>query len=198
MLPTHHWHFLPPLQAVFQFTYSLGPWVSPPILSFLPMSSTAELGSPSQTGACYNINRQDTKNMTCSSPSFTPNFTPLLDDAGIWPTLQSHLPDQFPLAPSATFLGVLLLAAAFSASLLFAAPFHSKKFAALEKRRLRLSKFVVGTGGLGVVLGLVATIALRIELAKTVTNVNEIAGLEALLGNGFNRTSFPPSTYIFV
>ncbi|KAI5478557.1 hypothetical protein MNV49_004816 [Pseudohyphozyma bogoriensis] len=135
-------------------------------------------------GACYGASG----NLTCQAASFTPIFTTMPD---LLPSnLIEILPDQFPLAPTALFLGVLSLTLTLTASLLSSLPFHASKLSSLEKHRLGLTKVVVFGGGVGIAVGLIATIALRLQLGAVVNKWEAMEGaadaaFDVSLGTGF-------------
>ena len=103
------------------------------------------------TGACYSLGTA--KSTTCQEPSFTPIFTPVYELTSIPSDLLDHLPDQFPLAPTALFLGTLFGVVAWLASFFASLPFHAKKLARLEAHRMYLTKATVYAGSFAVLDG---------------------------------------------
>jgi len=144
------------------------------------------------TGACYSI---DSGDLLCASPSFTPIFVDLYTVNTTLPsTTADILPDQFPLAPAALFVSLLLLATQFLAIVFSSISMHvSKKGKAqgLAGKQPSARKVATIAGILGLAALLASTLALRSQLSEVVEGV-EKAGLgEASLGSGFNRESVP-------
>ncbi|KAL8286297.1 hypothetical protein RQP46_004785 [Phenoliferia psychrophenolica] len=140
--------------------------------------------------ACYSLGAS--KNTTCQSPSFTPIFTPIYELTSIRSDILDDLPDQFPLAPTALFLGTLLGVFAWMASILASLPFHIKSLTRLEKRRQYFTKATLYCGGVSVLFGLIASIALRLQLGNVVDAVSsrarqDTAASSITLGSGFSR-----------
>lgn len=139
------------------------------------------------TGACVRTEATQS-NLTCTSPSFTPIFVDLLDSIGLAPTMQAALPDQFPPAPTALFLSLLLGALTLGSALLSSAAIHGpKKLGFLAKKQVLFRKVALLCGVISLVAGLVATICLRVQLAKAVRQWNELGAGEASLWTGFPR-----------
>ena len=133
--------------------------------------------------------------MTCQPPSFTPIFTPVYELTAVPTDILNHLPDQFPLTPTALFLGILLGAVAMLASFLASLPFHFKSMTRLEKRRAYLTKITLHSGAVSVLFGLTASISLRVSLGNVVDAVSsrvheDAARYSIQLGGGFNREPY--------
>lgn len=123
------------------------------------------------------------------SPSFTPIFVDVYDDALKLPSsLSSTLPEQFPLTTTAIFVSLALLAAQFLAVAFSSASMHaSKRLTFLNKKQPMLRKAATVCGGVGLVVGLAATGALRVQLGKAADKAGKLPGVEAKLGPGFIR-----------
>ncbi|GAA6006651.1 hypothetical protein JCM10207_005004 [Rhodosporidiobolus poonsookiae] len=135
-------------------------------------------------GACYS--NSTSSDPVCLSPSFTPIFVELYDTVGLSNTVQSALPEQFPLAPSALFLSIALLAVEFIAVVLSSLGMHATKrlrFFTAKQPLLRKAATVAGIAAF--VIGIAATAALRVQLGKVVDKLKE-ASVEGKLGTGFH------------
>lgn len=101
---------------------------------------------------------------------------------------QAILPDQFPLAPTAIFLALLLQVVALNSVLLSSFGNHaSKKLAFLVAKSDALRKTALITGFVSLCMGSAATICLRIQLSKNVREWNGLGMGNASLGSGFDR-----------
>ncbi|KAM0755729.1 hypothetical protein T439DRAFT_330804 [Meredithblackwellia eburnea MCA 4105] len=142
-------------------------------------------------GACYQIGKSS--DLTCQSPSFTPIFTPVYEHITSVPsTLLETLPDQFPLAPTALFLGTVLTSIALLTSVLASLPFHLKKLAVFEKRRVSFSRISLYSGAVGAGMGLITTITWRLQLGSAVDKFQTAAKVAKVsyhvsLGSAFNQ-----------
>ncbi|BGP36507.1 hypothetical protein JCM10449v2_000408 [Rhodotorula kratochvilovae] len=136
-------------------------------------------------GACY-TNLTTTK-QSCMAPAFTPIFVELYDNALRLPSaVSAPLPDQFPLIPTALFVSLCLLAVQFLAVVFSSAGMHaSKKLALLNKKQATLRKAATVCGVVGLLVGIVATAALRVQLGKAADEAGKVDGVEAKLGSGF-------------
>ncbi|TNY18064.1 hypothetical protein DMC30DRAFT_419189 [Rhodotorula diobovata] len=136
-------------------------------------------------GACFT--NLTTTHQSCMSPSFTPIFVDVYDDALKLPSsLSSTLPEQFPLTTTAIFVSLALLAVQFLAVVFSSASMHaSKKLTFLDKKQPMLRKAATVCGGVGLVVGLAATGALRVQLGKAADKAGKLPGVEAKLGPGF-------------
>ncbi|GAA6032001.1 hypothetical protein JCM8097_003382 [Rhodosporidiobolus ruineniae] len=136
-------------------------------------------------GICYT--NSTTAHPVCTSPSFTPIFVELYDNLTLPAGVKSALPDQFPLAPTALFLSLLLLAFELLAVLFSSLSQHATKRAAfLGKRQPGLRKAATVAGMASLAVGLAAAIALRVQLAEVVDNLKK-AGATGSLGSGFTQ-----------
>lgn len=121
-------------------------------------------------------------------------FTPIYQALSIPESIQSALPAQFPLAPSVISLATGLLGLTFLLSIYTSLPSSSK---VREDRQAKVRKFVLTFGFLSFVIGLGASLALRIGLEQDVNAFNSAAGKltgsqpfsRAELGPGFTRKS---------
>ncbi|GAA5945024.1 hypothetical protein JCM3775_004264 [Rhodotorula graminis] len=138
-------------------------------------------------GACYT--NLTTLDQSCMSPSFTPIFVDLYDDVLKLPSpLAAALPQQFPLTTTALFVSLALIAVQFLAVVLSSASMHaSKKLALVNKRQPTLRKAATVCGAVGLVVGLAATGALRVDLGKAVDAAAKVDNVQAKLGPGFNQ-----------
>ncbi|GAA6051692.1 hypothetical protein JCM3770_001230 [Rhodotorula araucariae] len=138
-------------------------------------------------GACYT--NLATAHESCMAPSFTPIFVEFYNDALKLPsTVSSTLPEQFPLVPTALFVSLCLLAVQFLAVVLSSAGMHApKKLAVLNKKQVTLRKAATVCGGIGILVGVVATAVLRVQLGKAAAEAGKVHGVEAKLGSGFTQ-----------
>ncbi|GAA5897429.1 hypothetical protein JCM6882_001884 [Rhodosporidiobolus microsporus] len=136
-------------------------------------------------GGCYS--NSTSSDPVCTSPTFTPIFVELYDTLGFSTTLQDALPDQFPLAPTALFASLLLLAYQFLAVVFSSISMHaSKKAAFLAKRQPMLRKSALVAGVISLAIGLAATATLRVQLGKVVDKLEDV-GVTGKLGSGFDQ-----------
>ncbi|GAA5838486.1 hypothetical protein JCM9279_003259 [Rhodotorula babjevae] len=155
-------------------------------------SSTAAATAPvtvkiGPLGACFT--NLTTLDQSCMAPSFTPIFVDLYDDVLKLPSsLSSTLPQQFPLTTTALFVSLALLAVQFLAVALSSASMHApNKLALVNKRQTTLRKAATVCGAVGLVVGLAATGALRVDLGRAVDEAGKVGGVQAKLGPGFNQ-----------
>ncbi|GAA5856300.1 hypothetical protein JCM8547_000859 [Rhodosporidiobolus lusitaniae] len=136
-------------------------------------------------GACYT--NSTTSDPVCQSPSFTPIFVELYDTLSISSTLQDALPGQFPLAPTALFASLLLLAFQLVAVVFSSISMHAtKKAAFLAPKQAMFRKSATVAGVISLAIGLAATIALRVQLNDVVEKLDKI-GASGKLGTGFQQ-----------
>ncbi|GAA5969148.1 hypothetical protein JCM11641_007486 [Rhodosporidiobolus odoratus] len=122
-------------------------------------------------GACFS--NSTTSEPVCASPSFTPIFLDLYDTLSLPAALQDALPDQFPLAPTALFASLVLLAFQFLAVVFSSLSMHfTKRFAFLGAKQPTHRKAATVAGVFSLAIGLAATIALRVQLAKVVEKLD--------------------------
>ncbi|GAA5903293.1 hypothetical protein JCM8208_002267 [Rhodotorula glutinis] len=155
-------------------------------------SSTAAASVPvtvkiGPLGACFT--NLTTLDQSCMPPSFTPIFVDLYDDTLKLPSaLAVALPQQFPLTTTALFVSLALLAVQFLAVALSSASMHaSKALALIHKRQPTLRKAATVCGAVGLVVGLAATGALRVDLGRAVDEAGKVDGVQAKLGPAFNQ-----------
>ncbi|ORY73402.1 hypothetical protein BCR35DRAFT_333667 [Leucosporidium creatinivorum] len=138
-------------------------------------------------GAC-SLPVPTNSNLTCTSPSFTPIFVDLVEAVGLSSTQQATLPDQFPLAPTALFLALLLNVLCLNSTLLSSLASHApSKAGFLAKKQVTLRKAALGAGFVSLCIGLAAAICLRVQLAKVVKEWNALGSGVAELGTGFTQ-----------
>ncbi|GAA6015602.1 hypothetical protein JCM11491_007171 [Sporobolomyces phaffii] len=139
-------------------------------------------------GACLSV---DSSDLACTSPTFTPSFVNLYStNTTLPPSTVSLLPEQFPLAPAALFVALLLLATQFLAVVASSISMHvNKKGKApkLAKRQPAMRKVATVSGVLGLAALLASTLALRAQLATVVDQVKKAGVGEANLGTGFDQ-----------
>ncbi|GAA5844682.1 hypothetical protein JCM11251_007349 [Rhodosporidiobolus azoricus] len=136
-------------------------------------------------GGCFSDST--TSDPVCIAPSFTPIFVEMYDSLPLSAAVKDALPDQFPLAPTALFASLILLAYQFLAVALSSISMHaSKKPAFLAKKQPMLRKSALVAGVISLAIGLAATGTLRIQLGKVVDKLND-AGMTAKLGPGFDQ-----------
>lgn len=145
-------------------------------------------GLTSLAGACVRSTKAGASSISCSAPSFTPIFLPLYTSVDVPAAVQADLPDQFPLAPTALFLCLLLSGCALVAIFLSSVGNHAPKGVFARKagtwRRLALWSTVAA-----LVVGLASTVALRKQLGDVVKSLSAVDAGGASLGTGFTRTS---------
>ncbi|BGP12534.1 hypothetical protein JCM10213_007622 [Rhodosporidiobolus nylandii] len=136
-------------------------------------------------GAC--CTKSTTSDPVCESPSFTPIFVELFDSLSLPSSVQSALPAQFPLAPTALFASLILLAFQFLAVVgsSFASHF-TKRLAFLAGRQPAMRKAATAAGVLSLAIGLAATITLRVQLANVVEKLKGVSA-EGQLGSGLQQ-----------
>lgn len=129
--------------------------------------------------------------MSCSAPSFTPLFGEQYDKLALSTAQQALLPEQFPLAPAAIFLSLILAALALVSLLLSSLAMHApKKLAFLGgQRQIKLRNAALVTAIISAVGGLAACGSFHVDLGRAVNRWLE-AGGKASLGTGLTRESF--------
>lgn len=122
-----------------------------------------------QTGACYKSGSNDT---ICVSPSFPPIFDEVYTNLSIPNSISASLPTQFPLAPTALFVSLILLACGFLLSLGSSSVHHVNRFERARKHAARVRKWQLG---------------LVVELRDDVAALTalDVADASASLGAGF-------------
>ncbi|GAA5898723.1 hypothetical protein JCM5296_006697 [Sporobolomyces johnsonii] len=139
-------------------------------------------------GACYTSGSRSSASPTCASPSFTPIFIELYDNLTLPATTIDALPAQFPLAPTALFVSLLLLALQLVAVVFSSISMHAtKKAAFLLKRQATMRKTATGAGVLSLAIMLAATIALHVQLSDVVDKLKDAGAATASLGGGFTQ-----------
>ncbi|GAA5973222.1 hypothetical protein JCM21900_003893 [Sporobolomyces salmonicolor] len=137
-------------------------------------------------GACYTSGPRSSASPTCASPSFTPTFIELFDNLTLPTTTSNALPAQFPLAPTALLISLLLLAVQLVAVVFSSISMHAtKKAAFLLKRQATMRKTATGAGMLSLALMLAATIALHVQLSDVVDKLKVSGAATASFGSGF-------------
>lgn len=149
-------------------------------------------------GACYRIpssTNQSITTLNCTAASVTPMFTPLFETLSLPLVLQNALPNQFPLAPAVISLSVILLLMTSLIHLIVVLMPITNKTRVDQQIALRKNGIILGS--ISLVIGLIGSLALRVELSKF-TNAFNVAALklggdllfsQAALGNGFIRKS---------
>ncbi|GAA5941630.1 hypothetical protein JCM1841_000597 [Sporobolomyces salmonicolor] len=139
-------------------------------------------------GACYTSGARSSASPTCASPSFTPIFIELYDNLTLPTTTINALPAQFPLAPTALLMSLLLLAVQLVAVVFSSISMHAtKKAAFLLKRQATMRKTATGAGILSLAIMLAATIALHVQLSDVVDKLKVSGAATASLGSGFTQ-----------
>ncbi|GAA6059884.1 hypothetical protein JCM10212_007089 [Sporobolomyces blumeae] len=139
-------------------------------------------------GACVSV---DSGDLNCTSPTFTPIFVDLYSTNTSLPTSTADiLPDQFPLAPTALFVSLKLVAVQFLLLVASSIAMHASKrdkLAAFAAKQPALRKVATGAGIVSLAVMLAATLALRSQLSTVVDWVEKRKAGTASLGKGFDQ-----------